>query len=141
MGPTLHHLATFEDDNFITISNSAETMGNYNTGTTASSQITIDNLFGALTQTTEAAELHTPDGLPEHLQGENNREVIDKLFTENKSFRDDMAKRGTVPKTAAEFVFEPDESVADLFPSHAEDPVAVGHRPGLRLGLRPVSAP
>ncbi|MBS1180437.1 MAG: hypothetical protein H6Q99_317 [Proteobacteria bacterium] len=50
-----------------------------------------------------APKIYRPDGLPDHLLGGTDQETIDKLFSQNKGFRDDTAKRGAVPRDATTY--------------------------------------
>ncbi|WP_336800489.1 hypothetical protein [Kaistia sp. MMO-174] len=67
-------------------------------------------------------ELYRPQGLPDHLVGATNQETIDKLYGAYTPLREDMAKRGAVPKDPKEYVFEPSDRLKPFF-DNADDPV------------------
>lgn len=49
---------------------------------------------------------YRPDGVPEHMLGATDKETMDRMNAALKGFRDDLAKRGTVPKDVAEYSFD-----------------------------------
>lgn len=49
--------------------------------------------------------LYRPNGMPDHLYGGTNAETIDKLFTENKGFRDAQATMPKAPESADAYAF------------------------------------
>lgn len=49
--------------------------------------------------------LHKPEGIADHLIGQTDQETIDRLFKENKGFRDAQAKGPQVPEKADAYAF------------------------------------
>ena len=77
-----------------------------------------------------------PDKLPEHLRGQSDRETLDKVFGAYSGFRDEVAKRGAVPKTADEYKLELSDEAKATFGDPAADPRAkifkgLAHKHGL----------
>lgn len=70
------------------------------------------------------AQLHKPDGLPEHLIGQSDQETIDRLANAYKGARDELAKGKSpdVPEKADAYTFEWPEALKG---SIAEDDQAV----------------
>lgn len=68
------------------------------------------------------AQLYRPQGLPDHLAGASDQETIDKIFGAYNPLREDLAKRGTVPKDPKEYSFEPSDRLKPFF-DNADDPV------------------
>jgi hypothetical protein len=59
----------------------------------------------------QGAQLHKPDGIPDHVLGQSDQETIDKLFTAYKGARDELAKgKPAIPK-AGEYKFEWSDAV------------------------------
>lgn len=58
-----------------------------------------------------------PEKLPDHLRGANERETLDKLFGAYSGMREEISKRGTVPKDANEYQLAVPDDVAKVLGS------------------------
>lgn len=63
-----------------------------------------------------------PDGLPDHVKGKDYPETVDKLWGAYKGWRDEVATRGQVPKTADEYQISYPDDVRESFGDLAKDP-------------------
>ena len=67
---------------------------------------------------------YLPEGLPDHLRGENDHGTIDKLWTAFSGARDRLAKQGTVPDNADGYTWDAlSQATRDLMPDMDSDPV------------------
>lgn len=69
-----------------------------------------------------------PEGLPDHLFGENDRATIERLWGSVKGFRELEATRGAVPKDPTGYVFEPSEELKPFVGELDSDPLWNGIR-------------
>jgi hypothetical protein len=60
------------------------------------------------------AQPYFPQNFPDHLRGANDRETIDKVFGAFSGMREDMSKRGTVPKEAKDYNLTLSENAAKV---------------------------
>jgi len=81
---------------------------------------------------------YVPDGLPDHLKGASEKEIIDKLWGAYKPARDTIAQRGEVPKSADAYQIQISDAQKQLFSGDdlTKDPAVkvwakVAHEAGL----------
>lgn len=84
--------------------------------------------------------VYRPEGLPDHLAGANEKEIIDKLWGAYKPARESIAKfgeLGELPKDPTKYGFEPSEKIKPYAANLTEDPVfkvvqEAAHKAGIR---------
>jgi hypothetical protein len=82
------------------------------------------------------AQPYYPEKLPDHMRGASDRETLDKVFGAYSGFREEISKRGAVPKTPDEYVFEFSDEMRHAFGDPDADPRVkifrnVAHKAGL----------
>lgn len=79
---------------------------------------------------------YRPDGLPDHLAGQNDKETIDKLFKSVDGFRRTQAERGEVPAESKAYTLTPSDSIKPYIEKYDSDPVFAATRDlALKHGL------
>lgn len=80
--------------------------------------------------------LYRPEGIADHLVGATDRDTIDNLFKAYDGARREMSARGSMPKTADEYGFEPGDALNAYFPEPAKDPgLALARAAALKFGI------
>ena len=69
-----------------------------------------------------APTAYYPEKLPDHFRGPTDRETIDRMFQSWSGLREEMSKRGTVPKTPDGYKLELDEQAARVYGDLSKDP-------------------
>lgn len=61
----------------------------------------------------DAPKIYRPEGLPDHLAGENDQATIDNLFKAVEGYRKKQSTKDVVPESADKYIFEVPEELKD----------------------------
>ncbi|MFG1383243.1 hypothetical protein [Xanthobacter versatilis] len=82
-----------------------------------------------------AADPYWRDFLPQHIKADKPEERFDRLATEYKGLRDQIASRPAPPKTAAEYAFEPSDKIKGYFQNPNDPMLGIAREAALEVGL------